>query len=630
MLETDNLNELRESAVFELDQMDKAFAITKNFSQMFDGYMRKIQKMVSGLLEADLDEEEFFNAKNTIKFYRQPSMKKEPVDKFRKGLSFGATDQQYDTAKNFFSSTQKDGYPDHNSFHTGHFNSGNWGPDQPRKDQGPGVKADDQRDESLFSALHVQTQTINKIIEAGELNSKNLREILEKVFAGKETSVDSKLLANKVQKLKEKLIFMKKDLQIKDKENQQLKIEIAVNQKLKQEIEGLYNTVRQSMTSSISSQKLMQAPCSGCETLKHENALLVNQLESSLRKIDMLGQNVEHMKNEFMDLYKTTQDHLSCLQTTINDRRTQYELDDSDAIICHNIRPSMDSNLNMIMNKLDFLEAGIMDHTNILKSDYRVQRFGDYSYDRKDTDRLNGDLSPILIDKSVELRYSSITNPASVSARPNTEHPRNYTPEVGVFNNFTVPYENDYSNTSIQRFPDVSHFSSQGAHPKKIDFIYDYHRNNKPIDASPDFTEIKTSQLEEVSHQEENIKESANRQDRQRVSEERYSIVEMSNSMENSLEEDDNPFEVQPHSNKQTEIRISFAKKDNINNRSWADPRSSINMQKNEANSLKESDDMIELASDSEDVNVGDKFGHDHQFYTFSNHHSERNDENSD
>ena len=627
MTEAGRLDDLRKNAVFELDQMDKALALTKNFSQMFDAYMKKLQGLVVGLLEADFEEDEFFHTQNTVKFQRQHSLKNENVDRFRRGPSFDRSETTFENYRPGVFSLQRENTLDYNSVYTGNFNSTGWSPDHTPREQTVGYRPNDQKDENLFSALQVQTQTINKIIEAGEVNSKNLREIIEKLFTGRESNSEASESIEKVQNLKKKLAAVKKDLELKDKENQQLKIDLAVSQKLKQEVEGRYTEMKRNSSVTMNSQKSMLNPCTACEAYRHENYLLINQLSASLNKIDTLNQNIESLKNEFIDLYKTTQEHLCLVKMSNKEMQSQYELEDLQAMFMrHNGRPSMDSNLNTIMYKLDGLEASMTGQTNLLKSDYRGNKLADYSYVSKE-DRAPGESYYYNGDKSIELRYSSVTNPISLPERPNTGYAKYQVSENMFSNQFTVPVEYVLSNGPSNRVSIKEGYGSLGSNMRNTDAYKKETRTSECQQHEAKQTNAKASEKEYADPFNESLEDEQNtqhKQDNNQDAEEHYSIVEMSNSMDNSLEEDDNPFDIQPTSEKQGNARISFAKKEDLINKTWADPRSSNQINQRIGEIFKESDDMVELESGSEDMQVYQKHDSGNQFYTFSNHNSNR------
>ena len=203
MTEATNITDLKQIAVSELDQMDQAFALIKTFGETFDGYMKKLQGLVIGLLDAEF-EDEFFGLQNTVKIAKQPLARKDQSDKFKRGTSLERNELVFENYRAGLFSLQREQPIDYNSVNTGNFNSVNWHPDQIKKEYNVGSKSDGLREDNLFSALQVQTQTINKIIDAGEVNSKNLREIIEKVYQSKEMNNDTHLLNEKIQNLKKK------------------------------------------------------------------------------------------------------------------------------------------------------------------------------------------------------------------------------------------------------------------------------------------------------------------------------------------------------------------------------------------------------------------------------------------
>lgn len=113
-------------------------------------------------------------------------------------------------------------------------------------------------------------------------------------------------------------------------------------------------------------------------------------------------------------------------------------------------------------------------------------------------------------------------------------------------------------------------------------------------------------------------------------SNERYSIVEMINSIQNSLDPRDSLSKSHANSDKNNLLRISFAKRINQSTDAWAEVQTSKYANGIIMESIKDPGDIFDDVSASEDINFNELVPSMHQFYTFSNRNSERrlNDKN--
>ena len=81
-----------------------------------------------------------------------------------------------------------------------------------------------------------------------------------------------------------------------------------------------------------------------------------DQLEFTVKKLEVFSQNVENMQNEFIKLNKTTQTICRSVSYQSNGIEHVGDLSDSRNIFDTNIPTNLYSNYNTIISKLESLE----------------------------------------------------------------------------------------------------------------------------------------------------------------------------------------------------------------------------------------------------------------------------------
>lgn len=621
MRETDQLSELKKSATYELDQMDKAFALTKTFSKMFDVYTKKLQMLITGLLEEE-GTNESSDVINTLKFQNFDSFRRVPLDLVHRRQRSEKSEYEHGVSRGVTGSMRRQNM---NELPTRSLNRLNaFSDEEERLTINDATPAKDiaTKDGVVISALQLQNFTISKIIDAGETNSKNLRDILDKMFSGKDNAKEMERLADKNVKLRTKLKGLRLELESKDKEMQKLAIELAVNQNVVKDIGFISNSLKQETVTTVNSQKLIIQPCRSCEILKSENSSLTSSLNFTSKRVLVLSQQIEAMQQEFMELYKTAQESITSNYVKIDQSRQWNDESPSMTGQFHaRNKASLDSNYNTIISKLDNIEAELTNH-NVLRSDHRFSRGRELSVTSNDFANKMNEISLQHNSNLIELKYSDFNSADLRDKKHMVSSPQTPYAEFWLLDSKTA--------TMVQTLP-VSKPSSSRHSPiqqtkrrserheplntknkvtSKIKTIYEVpkHQNFKK----------RTRQAEEVHFEESPLQSPDVNSPRNLVeSEERYSLVHMSTSSQNSLESDDNPFKLQLNPDSNGVVRISFAK--GAINHSWADPRSSrdylamqrsIRLKTPTADDLNDFDEVMEIELPHE---------FDEQFYTFSN-----------
>lgn len=622
------LEELRQTANHELDQMDRAFALAKNFSQMFDSYMKRLGSLVGDLIGGDAIDEGVYSGGYSVREVKNPFAKRESTERTRKRASGDYREYGSDFYRmQANSGRDKDYYGDNMSVYTANFNSEPLNAEFWKRGSFSGQRpAESNKEEGMMSALQMQSLTINKIIEAGEANSKNLREILETMFADKETTSSTEQLSERILRLKTKVQKLKVELNTKEAENQELKIELSVSQSLKKKIEGSYENSRKDRMSEAPPLKVKASSCRACDALKTENTGLVKQLEFLMKRLEVLNQNVESMQNEYIELYKTIQGRSQSLAYQSNTRDYVIELNESHGMFNINTPTSLDSNYNNIINKLETLEAGLLVQNQLIQKEGNQGRPLDFSYNSFDGNRRGNDTS-LANTKLIDFHYSYLTTDGFLDERPRYEVDKRPVEGETGSTNLSMPLESVLTEdrkekqraqrmkvTSLEQIVPEKQGAIQINLPKNIKVIKKHGNRN-------DTDQIVETNLLMVS---ENIGSDQQYDSRHRESEERYSIVDMVNSTQNSLEARDSLFRSQGTHDRNNVFRISLAQRKDHDNVNWSDVRTSKDEPRVINESIPEPQSGDERDSGSEDIKVSKPDLHNHEFYTFSNRQSRR------
>ena len=617
------IEELRRTATHELDQMDKALALAKSFSQMFDEYMRKLSGLVKGLLDAENYEDDILLSGISYQATKPVFPKKEIVDAFKKRISNGSRETAQDGRRNLISGLGDNIY-ELQSAYTANFNSEPQYNDYWRRDSlNFNKQAESTKEDSMISALQIQNMTINKIIEAGEVNSKNLREVLEKMFTGKETSASDEKHYNEILKLKKKISRLKAELEAKDSENQKLRIDLNVTQTLKREVESLYSSYKKETPHELGSGRLSAKSCRSCEAYKVENTMLMTQLDFSVKKVEVLSQSVEDMRNDFIELYKTTQDRCYSVAYQSNPRDYGYGLNESQGFLYNNgQQQSLDSNYNTIIHKLGNLEAGLWNQNHMIQRNTVYDRPTEHSYTSCDAHRRNDGTTHGNNTNLVDFKYSAITNEGLSDCRPKSDHGRKPQDNPPTSFNYSVPLEKILMTTDRNSPTETT--------TKNDNLRRSQSEGSKEIEVTLP-KKLKAVKEPKASHRRGGMSDDDYKADDEpdhvndcRESEERYSIVEMVQSMQNSLDVRDSLMKSHTPSDKNNLLRISFANRKDLPVGGWADVQVSKDTNDVIIENDEEPDQAVEDHSDSEDLHVTKPQPALSQFYTFSNKNSER------
>ena len=615
-----NTEELQKTATHELDQMNKALALAKSFSLMFDEYMKKVSGLVRGLLDTENYEDDIILSGIRYQPAKSVFANKDISDPFKKRTS-NESRETYQRGYKNSTSSRRDNIYELQSAYTANFNSelqqnGDWRNDNVNFNK----KAESTKEHNMISALQIQNMTINKIIEAGEVNARNLREILEKMFTGKQNSSNNEKHYSEVLKLKTKISRLKTELGVKDSENQNLKIDLNVTQSLKREVESLYSSYKKETPHELGSGRSSIKPCRSCEAYKVENTMLTSQLHFAVKKVEVLSQSVEDMKSDFIELYKTTQDRCHSVTYQSNPRDHGYGLNESQGFIYNNgPQQSLDSNYNTIIHKLGNLEAGLWNQTHMLQRDTTHDRPTEPYSTTYGVHRGNYKISPGNYNNLVDFNYSAITNDGISNYRPKSDHGRRSQENQPTSFNHSVPLENILMNK------DKNNLAENTAKNDDLTSI-----QNEEIEVTLP-RKMKVVKEPRVSHQQDWVVDDEYRADDEpdnvndyKDSEERYSIVEMMHSIQNSLDVRDSLMKSHTPSDKNNMLRISFANRKDQLIGGWADVQTSKDVNDVIIENDEEPDQISENNSDSEDLHVNEPQQVMSQFYTFSNKNSER------
>lgn len=377
------LEQLKLDATNELDKMDKVFALSKNFSQIFDNYMKKLSILVTRLLDADTNENNICIIEQSSKAIKMPLKKDGYKESFKKRISTDDRDIMGDELR-FSINTPSDRDPqvDNQIMFNTNLYSDKYHADEWKKDSSFVAKHNEVLEKNkMISALQLQSMTINKIIEAGEVKSRNLREILEKMFMGKQDTSKAEETNKKMLKLKSKVHKLRVELESKDQENQQLKINLNINESLKNEVEILRESFKKYNSNKVYVSKILTSSCKSCDVVKIDNSILLTQFHFTMKRIEILNQNVESLQSEFIELYKTMQDKLQPSNYYSNAKDYIIDVNESQTLFNHNgFQQSLDSNYNTIINKLETLEAGLLTQKQLFAKDITTTRPNDFSY----------------------------------------------------------------------------------------------------------------------------------------------------------------------------------------------------------------------------------------------------------
>lgn len=621
------IDELRASATFELDQIETSLSLAKTFSQTFDGYMSRLSDLVKTLLDTDctdepghendlvetLDHKAMFNKK----FLAEDNNKKNEESK-------------KNSCKDIFKLSgglpaHRDLMNDFPSNRTANFNVEHAYADHlKRASIGVDRSPEPSRDDSIISALQTQSATINKVIEAGETNSRNLRDILNKLFESKEYLNVNEALNNKIVKLKTKVHKLRIDAENRDSENQKLRIDLNVTKSLKKEIETLYQNSIDKRESRRGSLSIMQASCKSCEAYKSENSLLLAQLGFTMTKMEVLSQNVESMKNEFIELYKTTQEQSQPFFYSVTKEYISNH-EESQSLINDNIQQSLDSNYNTIIHKLDNLEAGIFNQNHIIIREAVNARPADFSYTSHDvTQKMNDTTFTPRCTKNIDFRYSCIAEEDlhnQIQDTSNIKPPYN---DETLYNHFLAPLEQIFDQQENKtEFIDRKKIGSlkKILSEEPLDIEVPLFYNTTTASNSPN---ARNNRGKDVFNDSLNMDDTPKSPELYRQSEDRNSVVQLLNSNQNSLEVKDSLFKNHFNSERINALRLSFANKGEFSE-GWAEMQAPKEDQAiivectNERDVFDNSD-----GSGSEDINVERPATGYTDFYTFSNRNSEQ------
>ena len=594
----DRLVKLHEDSNNAIQRVQHIFNTSKQFSNSFDSYLNKISEMVRNLLDTSEEEEQML-----VQHYHSEKGKGLHSQAITKNQTqTGQLDPIYEygvlTApkqKNIFNSLPADYIQQTNRTSMGI-----------SEEMKPPLSSMQQRGkQQVFGNIKLQNEAFRRLLDSGEFNAQNLKKIMNEVFNTKTEGEDVQPLKDKIASLKKKLAKTRDELEAKEKENQDLKINLSVSQNVKKELEHIQSNIRRDVNNSFNSQSTQRKNCRNCERVqiklykaRHENdsmakqnALLVGQLEYSQSKLDILNRNMEMMSNEFFELYKTIHGKLANQSSQVSYNVPSFYQDESQQKMSEYDSPlALNSNYNTQSDKFNNLKNFLAQQEG--DDPAPIERQSSYNNQYTSPHHRQDDR------QMLDLKYSTVTENVGLKAtcqshndfsacdcisqkRPCTDYKKHRDDDIDKIdtpdskNHSSVPLEFlleknkaivnklremntiDVDKLRVEEEELLRRSSSLGEERKiKIDMdgLGDRDYSNSPAfkqHNTPKLTVVKSSQNEKNEFKDND-------------SDERMSLVEMSVSIENSLEDGEHMLD--PTRVKQGEnlIRISFANKDNF------------------------------------------------------------------
>ena len=327
----DRLTKLHEDSNSAIQRVQHIFSSSKQFSKAFDTYLSKISDMVKNILDTNLEEEQmliqqYYFEKDKVR--RSDAITKNQTQTGQLDPIYEYKEHEEPKKKNIFNSLPADYIQQTNRTSMG----------ISEEMRPPLSSARFRGKEQVLGNIKLQSEAFRRLLDSGEFNAQNLKKIMNEVFNTKTESEDVQELKNKIASLKNKLSKTREELEAKEKENQDLKIDLSVSQNVKKELEHIQSNLRRDVSNSFNSQSTQRKSCKNCEKMQNklyrlrqdkeamskENALLVGQLEYSQSKLDILNRNMEMMSNEFFELYKTIHGRLNTTSSRVSPKEQSY------------------------------------------------------------------------------------------------------------------------------------------------------------------------------------------------------------------------------------------------------------------------------------------------------------------
>lgn len=614
--ERNKFKELQKSATVHLDQMDHAFSTIRNFSKMFDSYVVTIQELVTNLLEADSDTLTL-DAKKTIKNVQFTSFRRNSQENPYKRSSFDVADARAVRARIGACKEMSEAHIESNVFGAPSFPGETYDNNLKRRTTNSVSNNEATSDNGLLSALQMQNMTISKIIDAGEQNSKNLRDVLERMCNDRASEKDADCFKIKIKQLKSKIKDLKFENENRLKENQQLRVEMAVSQGIKKEMDSIRDSLKRENEGKAESQRAVSQRCKNCDSLRVENTTLMANLDFTSQRVLTLNNQIVSMQQEFIVLFTTAQDIMSALKN----RADTYDAHDEGLMFESNGRSKkalVDSNYNTILNRLGNIEAGFNSQNYASRAEPQNYKPCDYTSISREQNNNNYQPSSYNSNNAIDFKYSRF----ETDERPSKV--RQQDEDANLL--FSCTREPKDSNLFLQTLPEFSrnYLPDSTSIDQTINEQFDEtpfigispikQESMVPNTMKTADTKIKTqNQTQNSFHL--NLTKFERRCETE--SEEKYSIVEMTDSSQYSMHSDKNPFNLINNKDKNSIVRISFSKNANLIHHSWADPRTSsdcrqgFSADKQRLSSRSGQNDDYRRLEVSQDV--------EEQFYTFSN-----------
>ena len=639
----ERLNKLRKDTNQKIDKLQGVFTKTKAFSKNIDLYIRKISNLVTNILDVNIEEEQAF-----IMNYRSDKGKftKNTHSTSRNNTINDKMDQIY----------QKEGQEEKNVYNSvpADFLQTQKQPSLNDRDQPIKKESFNKRKGNpIFDHFQMHNNEFKKMIDSGEFNARNLKEVVNQLFNSKIAPGDEKVYKEKIDKLKKKVSKLKLRLEEKEAENQNLRIDLSVSQNLKKELETLQTNLRKDINSSFNSNNTSKKACWACEKwssktnklkqdyeiIKNENSFLTSQLEYSQNKLIILNKNVEMMNSEFFELYKNVFYKLNSNYQSYQERSQFKATNGSDTNRLSNRSPDQfNSNYNTLSDKFNGLGNFLADGQNLIEVENYEQ-----------SSNLNSpEVSPQHRNQhnSLDYKYSTVTEQVQMHVTCKTHN--EFCPCDCVSQKRPCT---DYKKHKAEADDDM--YTSESKNHSSVPLNYILEKNKEAVkkrlkemglddlQVPKDETGFRLSasegnmqklqinvDLSHVSNQipspafNEHVVESdvINENDKKEPvfygndSDERMSLVEMSNSIENSLDNEDSHLDPNKINEEKNLARISFGNKEAIQ-------ESIVNTNKVNTRSSQEIGEIKKgdiYDNNDEDPNILKPNNNKDGFYTFS------------